>query len=317
MATIREVSPQDPISQRALDGLEETAPILTQGEIEFYTRDGDQDRVQKAGDSSDTELFRSQNTDNSPTPRSNDYADAVKKILSYDAEADVILEDRNRDPEEELTDQTYLESRERGYIFQNKIFEADSATNADEFDGMRVQVPSGHVIEPDDKIVMPLGGDSKKQAQQEAIEEILKFFERVPGGAQVAYVNNFMKIRLLAIAKSTGFYGQSKDELGDTIDMVGDTIIRGAGRKKDGSSVLPFSESFTDSSSTTHTNTSSIFACRWAERADLTMLTSVGLKGRYAGQSGNMITTNLNMDAQLVLQDDNALWQKRGFALSA
>jgi len=315
MAQLREASPNDPITTRALDGIEMHAPILE--DCEFYTRGGDQDRVKKSGDSGDTNLFRSENEDNGGTPRSNDYVDVPKKIISYDARADVILEDRNQSPEEELADQTFIESKQRSYLLQEKFFEADSGTNSEAFDGLRATTPASNVIEPDDKIVLPLGGDSKKQAQQEAIEKLLNFFGQVPGGASHAYMNVLMRNRLLTVAKHLGYYRQTKDDLGNVVDVVGDTIVRSAGRTKDGSAILPFSESFTDSNATTHNDTSSVFAVRWGERVDLSVLTSVGLKGRYAGQDGNQIVNNMNMDAQLVLQDDNALYQHRGFALTA
>lgn len=315
MAKLREISPSDPVTTRALDGIETTCPILQ--DAEFYTRAGDSDRVKKAGDGSTSDIFRSQNAGNNPTPRSNTYDDVSKKIVSFDAQADVILEDRNESPEEELADQTYLEARDAGYVLQEKFFEGDSGVDAEEFDGKRAIVPAANVETPDDKIVLPLGGDAQKQAQQEAMEAIINFFSRVPGGASHAYMNFLMRNRLLVVAKNLGFYRQTKDELGNVVDRVGDTIIRAAGYKKDGTPNLPFTESFTDSGATTHTNTSSIFACRWAERADLSVLTSVGLKGRYAGQSGNLITNNVNMDAALVLQDDNALHQHKGFALAA
>lgn len=92
--------------------------------------------------------------------------------------------------------------------------------------------------------------------------------------------------------------------------MIGDVIIRSAAHKSDGTTLLPFNENVGG-----HPETSSIFFCRWGERTDLTCLTSVGLKGRYAGQSGNFIINNINMDMDLVLQNPKALWQHKGWAL--
>lgn len=315
MALLRAISPNDPISTRAIDGLEETAPILQ--DAEFYTRGGPGDKVKKAGDSDDTELFRGLNEPNNPTPRDVNYDEPAKALLSYDATADVALEDRNESPEEELADQTYLESRNRGYILQEKFFEADSAKNGQEFDGLRVRVPSRNVVRPDSKIVLPLGGDSKKAAQMAAMVAIMDFIDRIPGGASHLYVNVRIRTRLLVVAKNLGFYSQGKDELGNTVDRIGDTIVRSAGRKKSGGTILPFDETYESAAGDQIAGTSSMFACRWAERADLSALTSVGMRGRYAGQQGNLITNNMNMDASLLLQDDNALHEHKGLALEA
>ncbi len=309
MAKLFEISPSDPVSAVALTGIQETCPILE--DAEFYTRSGPSDQVKKAGGGSTAGIFRSQNEANNPTPRANTYVTAPKKIISFDAQADVILEDRNESPEEELADQTRLEARDAGYILQEKFFEGDDAVDAEEFDGVRVLTPAGNVEAPAAKIVLPLGGDAQKQAQQEAIETIINFFSAIPGGATHAYMNVLMRNRLLVVAKALGFYRQTKDELGNVVDRIGNTIIRSAGYAKSGADILPFTETVG-----TDTATSSIFACRWSERADLTVLTSVGLRGRFAGQSGNLITNNVNLDAALVLQDNNSLHQRKGFALA-
>jgi len=87
-------------------------------------------------------------------------------------------------------------------------------------------------------------------------------------------------------------------------------IVRGAGYTKAGVPLLPFDETVGANS-----NCGSIFCVRWSERVDLTALTSVGLKARYAGQSGNLITNNVNLDMALVLQDPVALVQVKGWRI--
>ena len=91
--------------------------------------------------------------------------------------------------------------------------------------------------------------------------------------------------------------------------MIGDVALKSAGRKRDGSYFLPFTESTNGGAS------SSIWAVKWGEGENLTAVTSVGVKGNYTGQSGNYLINNVNMDMVLHLQDYKALWRSKGWTL--
>lgn len=308
MPKLNAISPSDPISRLALKGIMKNAPILM--DAEFFTRTGPSDVIKREPESSDTALFRSINEDNSPTPGARNYDTYAKKILSYDAKVDVILEDRNEDVTAELATQLLKESENRGFILQEKFFEGDDGSDPEEFDGFRniVQTIYDH---GDSDILLPLGNsDTNKALMQAAYEQFQKDARKVPGGATHAYMNGTLKIRWLSIAKELGYYRMSKDELGSTIEMIGNIIIRDAGLKKNGDDILPFSETVGG-----NTTTSSVFFCRWGNRSDLSVLTSRGLVGRDAGQIGNFYINNVNMDAVLTLQNYNALVQSKGWAL--
>lgn len=313
MALLREISPSDPLTQLVLEGLEFSAPILR--DIQFYARSGSSDLVKTAREAeTPASIFRSLNESNTATGASPNYDTIAKKIVSYDAKVDVILEDRNEDVETELAHQTRLKANEAGWILQEKVFEGDSGSDAEEFDGLRTLVSPSWVLETDTNgIVLLLGNsDAAVEAQQVAIEKLLQLFSQVRGGASHAYMNEDLKVRWLTIAKNLGYYRQSKDEIGNTIEQIGDVIIRGAGRAKNGTALLPFDETVGAAS-----NCSSIFAVRWGERINMTALTSVGVKARFAGQSGNFVINNVNLDMALVAQDATALVQSKGWRLTA
>jgi len=313
MALLTAISPSDPISRLALEGLYATAPILN--DIEFYAKPGSSDLVKIAREgTAQASIFRSLNENNSPTPPTPTETPMAKRIVSFDAQADVTLEDRDEDPETELAYQTRLEAMEAGYILQEKVFEGDNGANGEEFDGYRNLVSATWILPvATNGIVVPVGNsDDVVSAQQAAIEELVKLGERVRGGATHYYMPAFLRIRFLTISKNLGYYRQSKDEVGNVIDLIGNTIVRSAGYKKDGTALLPFTETCGAS-----TNCSSIFAVRWGERVDLSALTSVGCKGRFAGQSGNLLTNNVNMDMTLILQNPTALVQSTGWRLVA
>jgi len=307
----RDISPADPISHAAIRGLMDTWPILN--DIEFYTRTGPADSVKRAPSGTNaSKITRSLNEANTPTAGSRSYDTVTKKIVSFDAKVDVMLEDRNEDPEAELMVQTYLEAVEAGWVGQDMSFSGDVGGDAEDFDGMANLVQADQIITFETNgIYIPVGNsDANMGYQQKAIEYLLKAFASIRGGATHAYMNEYVKVRWLTVAKALGYYRQSKDELGNLIEYIGNTIIRGAGYKKDGTLILPLSETCGTSN-----NTSSMFACRWGERKDLTALTSVGVKGRYAGQSGNQIINNVNLDMVLHLQDYTALYQFKGWQL--
>lgn len=306
---LSQISPSDPVTRAALDGILETCPILA--DVQFYSRTGPADSVKEAPESTDTETFRGLNEDNNPTPGARNYLPYGKKIVSFDAKVDVILEDRNEDPATELAIQTRLEGRERGYVLQEAFFEGDSANESDEFDGIRNMVHASNIFTPDANVTLALGNsDAHRQAQQIAYEEFQKGVRSIKGGATHVYMNGLHKIRWLTIAKELGYYRMSKDELGNTIDMIGNVIVRDAGVKTNGTDILPNTETVNAES-----NTSSYFFVRWGERVDLSVLTSRGLVGRYAGQIGNFYINNVNMDAVMVRQNKHAIKQMKGWQL--
>lgn len=318
MAKINQVSPGDPVSNLALEGILTTCPILQ--DVEFMPKPGSSPYLRDAREGTVlASYFRSLNENNTATPPTPAYSAIPKKIVSFDAKVDVVIEDRNELPEAELALQTRLEAIEAGWALQYKIFFGDDGVNAEEFDGLDTLVHAdwdlsladaafgsnadGHLIE--------LGSDnSAVLSQQKAIEYLLTFMSMVRGGASHIYMPEALKIRLLTVAKNLGYYRQSKDELGNSIDIINDTVIRGAGRQKDGTEVLGFSEIVGTSE-----DCAAIYGVRWGDGIDLYAITSVGVKGRFAGQSGNFITNNINMDMAFHRQNNTALVKLTGWRI--
>jgi len=304
MPLLREISDSAPESLLALRGLEETAPILQ--DAQFYAQPGSAARIKRARTGTVVaKVTRSLNEANTATPPTPNYDTPAKSIVSFDASVDVLLEDRNEDIEAELAHQTYLEAREAGWVLQTLFFEGNQAGDAEDFDGFRQIVDVSWILNGGSAV--PVGGDAQKEQQQIALETFKQHARRVRGGVPIAYMNDDLLVRWITVAKNLGYYRQSKDALGDEIELIGNIVVKGAGQKQDGSQNLPFTETG---------NTSSIFFVRWGVRVDTTCLTSVGVKGRYAGQSGNLITNNVNLDCVLHLQDLTALVQSQGWSLS-
>lgn len=310
---IREVSPNDPVSQLALEGLMVGAPILE--DAEFYTRDGSADNLKQNRTGSGTTLFRSVNENNVAVPPTNTYLPLAKKIASFDSKVDVILEDRNEDPEAELATQTRLDAEAHGYLLQEAFFTADEGANAEAFNGLQTLVQPAQIVTPESALVLELGGDSVKQSQQVVIEQILNMAARIPGGSNApvhVYMPGFFLTRFTAVAKALGYYREVLDDMGNRVERVGRLVLREAGHKADGSMLLPFNQTLG-----ANTTTSSLYFVRWGERTGVTVLTSVGVKGRYAGQVGNFLINNVNLDIAIAEATPKSLWELRGVALEA
>ena len=310
---LRLASPSDPITNAVLTGFERSAPAIMQ-DLEFYIKTGSADSVKRAkATSTKSDIFRALNEDNTPDAYTPVYDPVAKKIVSFDVKVDVQLEDRNEDPEAELAQLTVIEAESVGYSLQEAFFEGNddvSEGNPLSFKGLRALADEyGNIIQADYGIA-PVGGADNTiiTQQQQFIEELTNFFKRIRGGATHAYMHEDVKTRLLNIAKNLGYYRTAKDELGNEIEMIRGVIIRGAGYKENGDLLLPFTEA---------DDTSSIFACRFGERTNLTCLTSVGVKARYAGQIGNFLINNVNMDAAMHLQAPTALYQLTGITLGS
>jgi hypothetical protein len=308
---LEQISPNDPVSLVAMQGLLSSAPILL--DAQFFLGAGAAAAIKKAASGeTKTKITRSINESNTATGGTRTYDTTAKKIVSFDAKVDVVVEDRNEDPEAELAYQTRKEAEEAGYVLQELFFEGDTGDDSEDFDGMRELVDSSWVQTIDtDGIELSLGNsDTAVTNQQMAIEALLKLFATVRGGATHAYMNEYLKVRWLTIAKNLGYYRMTLDALGQPIEMIGNVIIRGAGYQEDGTPLLPFDETVGGSN-----DCSSIFAVRWGERNNLTCITSAGLKGRYAGQYGNFLINNVNLDMALLLQDTTALVQSKGWRI--
>lgn len=303
---IWEISDGDAVTQLAIKGFTQSCPLLA--DVEFITKTGAAALIKRAREASEKTLItRSLNSDNTATGPTPTYDTATKRIVSFDAKVDTILEDRNEDPETELAHQTYLEAKEAGYELNDLIINGDNSSVATDFDGWVNLVQTAQTDTAG--VAAPVGWGDTIVAQKELfIEAIYQFIAK--SGANALYMNNTLRVRALTVAKSLGYYQQSKDDLGNLVDTIGGVAIKSAGRKRDGSYFLPFTETANGGSST------SIWGVKWGEGEDLTAITSVGVKGRYVGQVGNYLTNSVNMDMVMHLQDHKALWRSQGWKLS-
>jgi len=118
---LRAASAQGPVENIVLTAFEKNAPIVK--DLEFYQKSGSADSLKRARTTdTKTKITRSINEPNVAPAPVNNYDPVLKKIVSFDAKVDVILEDRNEDPELELAHQTKIEAEEAAWVFAGNGF---------------------------------------------------------------------------------------------------------------------------------------------------------------------------------------------------
>lgn len=304
---LRQLSEGNVESQYVLDVWETmgSCPILNQAQ--FYSLNGSTNSfIQNSDNASKSKITRSLNEDNTvsgPTPT---YGSSTKRIISFDAKVDKMLEQRGDTPDQLAT---YLESHTRkeakqvGRVLNEMFHEGDNGADSEDFDGFDNLVDSDYI--KTDGVPIPLGGDSAKQQQQEFVEKLLEHIEFAEGATDM-YVYGPVRWRMVSLAKQLGYYSEIQ-RFGQTIPQIGGVNIHHAGWKPGGSYMLAPSGS---------TSPMTFWIVRWGEGTDLTVLTSQGLVGEYQGAEGNYYVNNYNMDAVIELHDDSALVKSYGWTLA-
>ncbi len=313
---LRQISQGNPVTNIVLDEFEKEAPILQ--DAEFYSKTGSTDLSKRGREPEQPAVnpFRNLNEPETSDPPTRVYDPVVKRIVSFEAQVDKVLEDRNEDVAAELEQETRIEANEVAQTLQGTFFLGDEATNAKSPNGMAALVKPSMVTNGNGgaPLALVLGGDAKRLEQQVVLEFIMNWFRSVR--ATHAYFPDTFLTRLMLVAKNLGFYQLqvAKDSMGATVenDTVGGVILRSTGRTYSGAAISPFNETLGAAN-----DTASAFACRWGTGTDLTVLTSVGVHAEYEGLRGKFYVNTVDMDMQMHLQKTRSLGRLRGLRLPA
>ncbi len=306
---IRQISPNDPVTNIVLDAFEEEAPIFN--DIEAYQVGGNADSLEKAGDGkSQASIFRDVNNHEERARPTYGDVPVTKKIVSGDSGVDKVYEQRNVDIVSKLESNTKRDAKEDAKVFRSKIWTGDSATESDEIDGIHTLTPAARIETLDNAIILPLGGDAAKQYQQEFFEKFILTHVNMPWNEFFAYMPESWTLRLVTAAKNLGYYKEIDTPVGKAV-KIGKAIIKSYGYDAAGNELFAPSDQGVPGSNLTSTFT----YVKWGEEENLTMATSKGLVGEYLGLVKKIYTNTWDLDANLVLQNDKALYQIKGFGL--
>lgn len=313
MASIRSLSSINPVANLVLTQFEENAPIFN--DIDAYIEGGNTASLKKHREGvAMASIFRTINTPPSRDKVTIDYVPIPKKIISGHTDIDKVYESRNMDIVTELEFQTREDAKVDAKVFQEKAWLGDSADEAKEFDGIIHLIPEARDVELPDVLLLPVGGDASKSAQQRFFEKFISSQAVMPYSEFHCYMNEYFRLRMLTAAKNLGYYN-SIDTPDGRIEKIGKAIIKGYGYKADGSLLFPQADSVGVADPT---GVSAFTFVKWGERTDLTFVTSAGLVADYNGLVDKRFYRNSwDLDGALGLQNANALYRLDGFALEA
>lgn len=149
--------------------------------------------------------------------------------------------------------------------------------------------------------------DANKEAFLEYLDETI---ELVSGGAEVLIMDGQLIGKLKSIGRAYVQTTLVRDIFGreQQVDSYGGVPIIRAGYAKDKTTrVLPFTETRGAS-----TDCGSIYAVRFGEREALSIATSNGLNVKDYGLIGNFYTARVEFDANVLLEDANAVVRLAG-----
>jgi len=308
MALINEISAQDMVTQEVVRAMVSRATVLEFAQ--FYAMTGNADYARKAATASGGQ-FRALNSDYPANQVNPQFANPTLKILGDKVEVDRAHERRGNDISSVRAAELVNFAMNLGRQFQNYFFNGDSGTNANEFDGIKVLVPASQKITAAaNGLSVNLGNsDAARQSQQQFLELIDTLIETVDGGAEVLFMDSKTLSRLTTVARE--FIQYEEGNFGRKIPFYNGVPIRPAGYDKNGNRIIGHNEIVG-----TATNTTSIYAVRFGERADLTVATNVGVEVKDLGLVGVHYTHSVELDAALALLNDKAVARLEGIIIA-
>lgn len=312
MASIRSLSTINPVSTIVLDQFELNSPIFR--DIDAYIAPGNSESLKKhRGGKEMSSIFRDINEEPIRDKTTIDDVTEPKKIVSGHTDIDVVYEQRNVDPLTELEFQTREDAQVDAKKFHEKVWEADPAVSAKEFKGIKTLVPAARKDTISGGLLLPIGGDASKAAQQAFFEKFIQMQSVMPYSVFDCYMTEAFRLRILTAAKNLGYYDRIQEPDG-VIERIGKANIKGYGYGADGKPLYPTIDGSgdPDPNGTTH-----FTFVRWGERTNLTFATSAGIVAEFNGLVNKQFYRNsYSLDGTFLLQNDNALYEIDGFKLA-
>ncbi len=304
---LNQISASDEVTQTVVDKMMERGSVLQFAE--FYSMSGNAEYARQAASASGG-AFRQLDADYSANITSPVYSNPALRILGDLVQVDQAHERRGLDVNSVRAAELLHFAANLGKQFQSHFFNGDSANYGEQFDGMKVLTgQSQTIVAATNGLSIDTGNsDTAKTKQQKFLELIDILIESVEGGAEVLYMDGKTLSRLSSIAREYLTIG--KDSFGNPVRYYNGVAVQSAGYDKNGSRILAHTE-VTGSAA----NTTSIYALRFGERADLSIATNIGLEVRDLGIVGAFYTHKVEIDAAPVLLNEKAAARLSGLII--
>lgn len=303
-----EISSKDEVTQLVINKMMERSSVLQYAE--FYSMHGNAEFARKAATASGGQ-FRDLDSDyvfNNVTP---EYTNPALRILGDQVQVDQAHERRGFDISSVRASELMNFAVNLGKQFQNYFFNGNSFASSNQFDGLHTLITAGQTIPAaQNGLSIDTGNtDAAKSRQQKFLELLDTLIESVDGGAEVLFMDGRTLSRLNSIARE--FITIQSNKFGEPLRRYNGIPILSSGYDKTGNRIIAHNEVI----GTANTSTS-IYAVRFGERADLTIATNIGVEVQDLGLVGPFYTHKVEMDAAPVLLNDKAAARLTGVIIS-
>lgn len=200
-------------------------------------------------------------------------------ILGGDADVDTFIIQTRGNVNDQRAAADRGKVKAASYKFQDAFINGDTAVDANSFDGLKKRLTGTQVVDAATNGLPIIGADS---AARHAFFDKLDELIALVGGADVLYMNRFVKGKLNSAARREGFHSADRDEFGRIVTRYNDIPFEDIGTKADGSLIIPQTETQGSSSIA-----SSIYAVKFGQDEQdqaVTGLTNGGVQVRDLGE---------------------------------
>lgn len=305
---LNQISANDEVTQLVISKMMERSTVLQYAE--FYSMSGNAEYARKAATASGGQ-FRAIDADYATNNVSPDYSNPALRILGDQVQVDQAHERRGYDINSVRATELLNFAINLGKQFQCYFFNGDSLSFTNQFDGLKLITPASQVVvAAQNGLSIDTGNsDAAKGRQQKFLELIDTLIETVDGGAEALFMDSRTLSRLNSIAREYITFQQN--QFGQPVRTYNGIPIVPSGYDKNGSRIITHTEV-----SGTASNTTSIYAVRFGERADMTIATNIGVDVQDLGIVGPFYTHKVEMDVAPVLLNDKAVARLSGLIIS-
>lgn len=305
---LREISSHDTVTQQVIKQMTKYAGILEYAE--FYRMTGNADHLRKNASASGGR-FRALDNDYPENTTAPVYITPALKILGDKVMVDAAHERRGTDVSSIRAAELLNFASNLGKQFQNYFINGNSGSDANAFDGLKIQVTGSQKITADTNgLSVDLGNsDTAKKRQQNFLELLDDLISRVDGGAELLMMDAKTLSRLSSIAAD--MVTVNVDEFGKPVSMFNGVPVLSAGFDRNGAKILPHTETVG-----TGTTCTSIYAVRFGERSDLTLPSNTGVEVKDLGRQGVHYIHSVEFDTALALANSKAAARLEGIIIN-
>ncbi len=303
------------LKQAVLAAMQEQAPLLNHAQ--WYAMTGNADTIRKTDNLAGYGENRAVGTDFvAPAASADNTAQSDLRIIGGVLTTDQALERRGVSGKSKVMSDIKSFGKSVARHWMDQFINGDNT--GQNYKGIKQWITAGRTITPaTDGIQIAYGNsDTAKKSQQRFTDLLEQACEYVggPGPSTVLVMDGELLVRLKTIARDAFQTTTILDYFGNNVPLTtfgGIPIIRGGYKKDNTTKVLAFNETVGASS-----DCSSIYAIRFGERADVTLLTNLGLEVKSPGMTGQSYKNTIEFDGNVAVENDTALARIVGLRLA-